>query len=543
MRHKIFKITAVLLIFVLGMATTVLTEKNRHFEILKNIEIFANIYREVNTNYVDEIDPGEFMRTGIDAMVGSLDPFTNYISESDIEGYRFMTEGKYHGIGATSAIKGDYITVTSLYKDQPADKAGLNIGDQIVAVDGENAKGKSMADFNLIIRGYPGTVVDLTVKRPGLNKDFVISLTRGEVKVENVPYSGMVNDEIGYVVLTTFTRNAGQNIAMAFKALKEEHPNIKGLILDLRGNGGGLLREAVNICNIFIPKDKLVVSTKGKVKDWDRSFKTSGSPIDLDIPLAVLINKNSASASEIVSGVIQDYDRGVVLGQRSYGKGLVQNTMDVGYNSKVKITTAKYYIPSQRCIQSVEYKDGKPVHIADELRATFYTKNKRPVLDGGGVRPDIYIDSPTKGIMKNLVKDHLIFDFVTQYCLQIDSIETIEDFHFTDFNAFVDFLQTNKDKFEVDSEKTLENLGKKATKDGFDLAGELSALKNKMNTAKSAEVLRYKAEITALIEKEIAGRYYYQEGQIKMGLRNDKEIKEAVNVLSDKNRYNEILGN
>ena len=542
MRQKLFKVSAILLIFVLGMATTVLTEKNRHFEILKNIEIFANLYREVNTNYVDEIDPGEFMRTGIDAMVGSLDPFTNYISESDIEGYRFMTEGKYHGIGAVSTVKDGYVTITSLYKDQPADKAGLKIGDQIVAVDGGNAKDKSMSDFNQIIRGYPGTVVELTVKRPGEKRDFNISLVRGEVRVANVPYSGMVNGDIGYVVLTTFTRDAGRNIAEAYSTLKKDNPGIKGLILDLRGNGGGLLREAVSICNIFIPKDKLVVSTRGKVKDWDRSFKTNRPAIDLEIPLAILINKNSASASEIVSGVIQDYDRGVLLGQRSYGKGLVQNTMDIGYNSKVKITTAKYYIPSQRCIQSVEYKDGEPVQIADELRGKFKTKNGRVVLDGGGVKPDILIDAPTKGIMKSLSQDLLIFDFVTQYCLSLENIESIEGFHFTDFNQFVEFLQKNESKFEVDSEKLLKKLGKKAKKDGFELNSELFALQNKMNASKKAEVLRHKETIIALIEKEIAGRYYYQEGRIKMGLRNDKEIKEAVGVLLDSERYNQILG-
>lgn len=542
MRNKMLKIAAVLLIFVSGMATTVLTEKNRHFEILKNIEIFANVYREVNTNYVDEIDPGQFMRTGIDAMVGSLDPFTNYISESDIEGYRFMTEGKYHGIGAVSEVHGDYVTITSLYKDQPADKAGLKVGDQIVAVDGESAKGKSMDDFNLIIKGFPGTSVKLTIKRPGTPKNFDINLVRGEVNVENVPYYGMVTKDIGYIALTVFTQDAGRNIANAYKELKEKNPEMQGLILDLRGNGGGLLREAVNICNIFIPKDELVVSTRGKVKDWDRSFKTTGDPVDLKIPLTILINKNSASASEIVSGVMQDYDRGVLLGQRSYGKGLVQNTMDVGYNSKVKITTAKYYIPSQRCIQSVEYKDGEPVQIADELRAKFATKNGRVVLDGGGVKPDVFIEGPTKGVLKGLVDEKLIFDFVTEYVLKIDSIETIEDYHFTGFDQFVSFLEAKDYKFDLDSEKLLKKLGEKAKEDGFSLNGELTALENKMRTSKKEEVMKYKEDIIAMIEKEIATRFYYQEGEIKMGLRNDKEVKEAVALLKDLDRYNKLLG-
>jgi carboxyl-terminal processing protease len=542
MRKKMLKFVAVLLIFVSGMATTVITETNRHFEILKNIEIFANVYREVNTNYVDEIDPGQFMRTGIDAMVGSLDPFTNYISESDIEGYRFMTEGKYHGIGAVSAVHDDYVTITSLYKDQPADKAGLKVGDQIVAVDGESAKGKSMDDFNLIIKGYPGTSVKLTIKRPGEPKNLDITLVRGEVNVENVPYYGMVTDEVGYIALTVFTKDAGRNIANALKDLKEKNPAMKGLILDLRNNGGGLLREAVSICNIFIPKDEIVVSTRGKVKDWDRSFKTMGEPLDLNIPLTVLINKNSASASEIVSGVMQDYDRGVLLGQRSYGKGLVQNTMDVGYNAKVKITTAKYYIPSQRCIQSVEYKDGEPVQIADELRAKFTTRNGRTVLDGGGVKPDLLIDAPNKGVMKGLTEDNLIFDFVTEFCLKIDSIESVENYRFTEFDAFVNFLEARDYKFEMASEKLLKKLSEKAEEDGFALNGELSALENKMRNSKKQEVLAHKEEIVAMIEKEIATRFHYQEGQIRMGLRNDKEIKEAVNLLKDTQRYNKILG-
>ena len=265
-------------------------------------------------------------------------------------------------------------------------------------------------------------------------------------------------------------------------------------------------------------------------------------PIDIEIPLTVLINKNSASASEIVSGVMQDYDRGVLLGQRSYGKGLVQNTMDVGYNSKVKITTAKYYIPSQRCIQSVEYKDGEPVQIADELRAKFATKNGRVVLDGGGVKPDVFIEGPTKGVLKGLVDEKLIFDFVTEYVLKIDSIETIEDYHFTGFDQFVSFLEAKDYKFDLDSEKLLKKLGEKAKEDGFSLNGELTALENKMRTSKKEEVMKYKEDIIAMIEKEIATRFYYQEGEIKMGLRNDKEVKEAVALLKDLDRYNKLLG-
>ncbi len=543
MKQRLVKVTAVLLVMVFGMAATSNVENSRYFDILKNIEIFTNLYKEVNTYYVDEIDPSELMRTGIDAMMASLDPFTNYISETDIEGYRFMTEGRYRGIGAQSNKIGDYVTITELYKDQPADKAGIKVGDQLIAVDGKDVVGKDPDQVNDILRGFPGTEVELTLRRPGEKNDLKVKLTRDEVNVPNVPYSGMVSDEVGYIALTTFTRDAGRNVSTALKELQAENPNLKGVILDLRGNGGGLLNEAVNVSNVFIPRGELVATTKGKVKDWDRSFKTTGSPVDTDIPLAVLINKNSASASEIVSGVMQDYDRGVLIGQLSYGKGLVQNTMDVGYNSKVKITTAKYYIPSQRCIQSVEYANGEPVHIADDKRTPFKTRNGRTVLDGGGVKPDMYIKKATEsGLIKGLLEQHLIFDFVTAYCMDKENIAEVEDFHFEDFDAFVKFLSDRKFEYNSDSEALLKKLEETSEKDGFKLNSNIQNMLVSIEEAKKDEVMRHKVEIIDQIEKEIASRYYYQLGKIKMGLRNDEEIKEAVSVLLDQKRYNEILG-
>ncbi|MCB0640654.1 MAG: PDZ domain-containing protein, partial [Phaeodactylibacter sp.] len=359
-----------------------------------NIEIFTNLYKEINTYYVDDLDPSKLMRTGVDAMLESLDPYTNYISESEIEGYRYISEGRYNGIGAQMDFIRDFATVTETYQDAHADKAGLKPGNQIVAVAGKSAEGKTPEELNEILKGSPGTEIELTVRRPGTDKELTILLQRDEVRVPNVPYHGMVNEDIGYISLTVFTREAGMNVANALRELKQENPQLKGVIFDLRGNGGGLLLEAVNISNSFVPKGELVVTTKGKVQDWDRSFLTQNSPVDQEIPLVVLINNRSASASEIVSGVIQDLDRGVLMGQRSYGKGLVQNTRDIGYNSKVKLTTAKYYIPSGRCIQSVEYQDGEPVHIADDKRAKFRTRNGRVVLDGGGVKPDVIVPAP-----------------------------------------------------------------------------------------------------------------------------------------------------
>ncbi len=515
---------------------------NKYFEITKNIEIFANTYKELNTYYVDELDPGKLMRVGIDAMVNSLDPFTNYISENDIEGYRLLTEGKYNGIGAQSRKMGDFITITELYKDQPADKAGLKIGDQIVAVDGKDAKGKTLEELDDILRGFPGTAVELTIRRPGKSGDMKVMLTREEVDVPNVPYHSMVSDDIGYVTLTTFTRDAGRNVANAVKELREKNPNLKGIIFDLRDNGGGLLNEAVNVANVFIPKNELVVTTKGKVKEWDRAFKTLNSSVDEKIPLAVIIDKGSASASEIVCGVIQDYDRGILLGQRSYGKGLVQNTRDVGYNAKVKLTTAKYYIPSGRCIQSVEYQNGEPVNIPDNKRTPFKTRSGRTVLDGGGVKPDIVLEHPEDNpIVKALVNQEVIFDYATQYALKHPNIAEPQAFRFTEFDDFVKYVEGRNFTYETDSEKLLKQLKEKSGKDGFTLEAEIKVMEAKIKSEKKTDVVALKSALVDLLEKEIVGRYYYQTGKIKIGLRNDQEIEEAIKVLRDNARYQQVL--
>ena len=538
---RILKYAGIISLLFVGIAASHQPD-NKYFEILKNIEIFTNLYKEINTYYVDDVDPGHLMRVGIDAMVESLDPFTNYISESEIEGYRFMTEGKYNGIGAISQKMGDFVTITELYQGQAADKAGLRPGDKIIAVDGQDATGKDPDAINNILRGFPGTSVKLTIRRPGREGDFDLDLVRGEVQVPNVPYHGVVADGIGYVALTTFTRDAGSNVANAVRELKEQNPGLKGIIFDLRGNGGGLLNEAVNVCNVFVPRGELVVTTKGKVKDWDRSFSTMNQPVDLDIPLTILINKNSASASEIVSGVIQDYDRGILIGQRSYGKGLVQNTRDIGYNSKLKLTTAKYYIPSGRCIQSVEYEDGEPIHIPDDQRTPFKTRNGRTVLDGGGVKPDVMIDRFTDAaIVQGLLEQHLIFDYVTQFCLKHDSIPAVEEFRFKDFDGFVQFLSERQFEYDTESEKLLKQLMEESAEEGYELTAQIDALKAKIASDKKDALMDNKDVIVDLIEKEISSRYYYQEGKIRMGLRNDVEIEEAIKLLKDQGKYQKVL--
>ncbi len=531
----------VLFAAVAGIAA-VNVDNGKYFEIAKNIELFANVYREINTNYVDELDPARTMRIGIDAMLKSLDPFTNYISESEIEGYRFLSEGKFNGIGATIQKIGDFPVVTETTENCPAFKGGLKAGDVIVSVDGKSAKGRDADEVYDIMKGAPGSEMELKIKRPGENKEMKITVKRDEVEVSNVPYHGMLKDNIGYLTLTTFTKDAAVNVSKAVSDLKAKNPNLKGIVFDLRGNGGGLLNEAVDIVNIFVPKGELVVSTKSKVADWDHNYRTGGIPVDEKIPIAVLVDKSSASASEIVSGALQDLDRAVVLGQRSYGKGLVQNIKDLGYNAKVKVTTAKYYIPSGRCIQGVTYKDGVAVEIPDSLRTAFKTRNGRRVFDGGGILPDIYIEAESKSpVVRSLRDQFYIFDYVTEYTLKHPKIAEVNDFRFDDFEGFLQYLEKRKFDGETESDKELKSLIAKSKKENYNLADELKALESKLVAAKKAEIRQYKKDIVALIEKEIAARYYFEKGKIQMGLRNDPEIAEAIGLLNDEVRYKKIL--
>jgi len=541
-KTRIMKYSGVLAMLFLGISTTFKSDHGKYFEISKNLEIFTNMYKELNSAYVDDLDPGALMRVGIDAMLESCDPFTNYYSESDIEGFKYLTEGKYNGVGAIFENVDDYIHVTEVYEKSPANKAGLKVGDKLVAIDNQDAKGRTIDELGAILKGYAGSKIDFKVQRPGAAKPMNLSLTRDEVNIPNVPYFGLVADNIGYVALTTFTRNAGRNVASAVQDMKADYPDLKGLVFDLRGNGGGLLTEAVNVSNVFIPKGELVVTTKGKIKDWDRSFKTLNKPVDEEIPVVVLIDKNSASASEIVSGVLQDLDRAVLLGQRSYGKGLVQNTRDIGYSARIKLTTAKYYIPSGRCIQSVEYEDGEPVDIPDEKRAKFQTRAGRTVLDGGGVKPDIVLDLDGEtDILKNLLENFVIYEYLNEYCLGKDSIVAVEDFHFEDWNGFEKFLTTKEFNYDSKSEVLLKDLKAQAAKDGYSLDQEIESLQGKITAAKANDLANNKELIIKAIEKEVASRYYFQKGKLQMGLRNDQEIKDAVALLNDPTQMAKIL--
>ncbi len=544
-KHKwLFGVAAVALV---GVAANNKTDHGKYFEISKNIEIFTNLYKELNTYYVDDVDPSKLMRTGVDAMLNSLDPYTNYISESDIEGYRYFTEGKYNGVGASFEKIEEFVFISDVFESSPAQKAGLKPGDKILAVDGKSALNRSVDEVSDILKGAAGTDLELTISRPQLNgsdKGMKIKVVRDEVTEQNVPFFGMLNDRVGYIVLTTFTRDAGENVKKAFVELKEKNPNMKGVIFDLRDNGGGLLNEAVNICNIWIPKGELVVTTKGKVVDWDRSFKALNPSVDEQMPVIVLVDKGTASASEIVSGTLQDYDRAVVMGQRSYGKGLVQNMRDIGYNSKLKLTTAKYYVPSGRCIQAVSYDKGKPVEVPDSLCAVFKTRAGRTVLDGGGIKPDVLLNKSNDfGLMKTLKEKFLLFDYVTMYALKNEKIEEPEKFRFTQFDDFVEYLNKKNFQYDSESEKLLKKLKEEAIKDKYSatIEGELKAIETKIKSDKKNDLLKHKDEIVDEIERAIIARYYFEKGKIKIGLRNDLEIQEAIKVLDDPSRYKALL--
>jgi carboxyl-terminal processing protease len=518
--------------------------QDKYFEITKNLEIFTNIYKELNKYYVDEIDPSALMRTGIDAMVHSLDPYTVYYSENELERYRYMTEGKYDGIGAQVEEIDGLITIKQPYKGYAADEAGLKAGDQIIAVEGKSVRDMTSEEVNLLMKGVSGTELEITVQRPGKDEPITVTLDREEVNVPNVPHSELLDEDIAYVNLSTFTHDAAKNVNKAIQELKKQNEGISAIILDIRHNGGGLLGEAVELSNLFIPQGKVVVSTRSKVKEWDKVYKTRRPVVYDELPLIVLVDNRSASASEIVSGVIQDYDRGVIMGQKTYGKGLVQNIKEVGYNSRVKLTTSKYYIPSGRCIQSVAYEDGEPLDIPDSLRAVFHTENGREVLDGGGIHPDIILSTHKESeIVKALEDNHMIFRFVTDYVQDIEDIEDTKDYSFKDYDQFLDYLNDSKFEFAYEAEKELDELEEVAKEASYydDIKDDIEEARAEIKEEKRRALKTKKDIISALIAEEIVARFEYQEGRLIKRLQYDPEIIEAIDLIKDKKRYQEIL--
>jgi carboxyl-terminal processing protease len=458
-----------------------------------------------------------------------------------------MTTGQYGGIGAIITKGEDYVYVSEPYEGYPAHKAGLMAGDKILEINGKSAKGKTTEEVSKVLKGQPNTSVTLLIERKSLKKPFEVTFDREKISVKSVPYSAYIEDGIGYIKLRSFTRDCAKDVKEAIQELKKE-ATLDGLILDLRNNPGGLLNESVAIVNLFVEKGEEIVSTKGKIKSWDKKYIAKSSPLDTKVPLVVLINSASASASEIVSGSIQDLDRGVIIGQRSYGKGLVQQTRKLSYNSQLKLTVAKYYIPSGRCIQALDYSnrndDGSVGKIPDSLMTEFQTRNGRKVYDGGGINPDIITTSEKIGsIIVSLFRERIFFDFATDFRFENESIA--QDFVFSDenFEQFVSYISDKEYTYKTKTEKALENLKTKATDEHYfdNVNNEYNALSKKLESSKRDDLLKSKDDIKEILTGEIMSRYFYQKGRIKSTLRFDKEIEEGIAILRNKEEYNNIL--
>ena len=533
-------------LFIIGCLGLVAFKSEDYFEISKNLDIFAEVYKEVNTTYVDEVQPGELIRAAIDGMLKSLDPYTNFYSEAQAEDYRYQTTGTYAGIGSTIRTIGDYVYIDSPVDDFPAFKAGLLPGDKILAVDGVDMKGKTASDVTDYLKGKAGTTFSIKIARLG-EGDLTKSITRETIKIKNVPYYGIIEDNIGYMQLTRFTPDAGKEVRDAVIALKAE--GATSLVLDLRNNGGGLLHEAINIVNVFVPRGETIVITKGKFQEDNRTYKTLNSPVDTEIPLVVLINDGSASASEIVSGSLQDLDRAVLIGQNSFGKGLVQTTKRLTYNTSMKITTAKYYIPSGRLIQRLDYGNkvnGKAVAVADSIKKEFKTKNGRNVIDGEGIQPDLNIEEyKYSKLAISLIRNDLIFQFANEYRSKNPQISgpKIYDVSNETFEDFKSFLQDKEYEYTTNTEKDLDKLIDQAKDDKYYelLKGELTSLKAALESTKKADLDNNKQELKELLEYEIVRRYYFEKGKVEVGFDDDLEWAKTKSIFSNTTEYKGLL--
>ena len=539
MKH-IFKKNIIIPIIACAIFFTGTAFKGDFFEIAKQVEIFTTLFKEVNMNYVDETNPGDLMDTAIKSMLKDLDPYTRFLNEQDVEAARINNTGDYTGVGARIKILKDKLIILEPYKDYPADKAGLKAGDEIIKVDGDFVKDYKDNAGDLL-KGAPDSNVEVTFLRQGKTKN--VTIKRAEVEIKAVPHFSMVDAKTGYIVLKKFNRKASSETNYALRDLKSQ--GAERIILDLRGNPGGLLSEAINIVNLFVPKGQLIVTTKSKVKKYNKSYLTKKEPVDTQIPLVVLINGRSASASEIVSGALQDLDRAVVVGSRSFGKGLVQRPKILTYGTQVKITISRYYTPSGRCIQALDYwnrnEKGEAVRTKQENYNEFKTKNGRKVFDGGGVFPDVNLGANEKSeILKAIIKSNLIFNYATQYYYKND-IKDISTFKLTnsDFNDFKTFLNDNKFSYKTKTELALNKAIETASLEGFkdDINTNYNTLISSLNTSKNKAITKNKDYILELLTEEIVKRYVYREGLYDYLKINNPVIKKSTEILNNKSTY------
>lgn len=546
MKSSYSRILAVL-IFAITFGLFPLSAQN-DFEIAKNVDIFITVLRELNAKYADEITPGDLTKTAIDAMLESLDPYTNYYPENQLEDVKMLTTGQYGGIGALIQQRDKQVIISEIFEGAPAHKAGLLAGDIFLKIDGKSAEGKTSSDVSTILKGQPNTKISIEILRPTNNKKLTFNIERKEVKLPNVPYFGMLDSKIGYIKLDQFTENAGNEVRNAFLDLKKQ--GMEALVLDLRNNGGGLEQEAVNLLNIFVDANTTIVTNKGKIPEQNHVFKTRQPVTDANIPVVVLVNELSASSSEIVAGSFQDLDRAVIVGKKSYGKGLVQNVIPLSYNSTMKITVAKYYIPSGRCIQNIDYFDKDSLksrsHIADSLAVPFKTKNGRTVYDKGGIEPDVITpDVNASNILLALVLHNLIFDFANEYHANHTIIPPATEFSIDDdtYNDFIGFLKNKEYAYTTATEEALKELKETAEEEKYfsQIESLYNQLQEQIAKDKENDLITYKKEISEYLASEIVVRYYHQKGRIANQLSIDPDIKEAKEILNDLPRYRSIL--
>lgn len=545
---KYWLVGTLLVILLTGGLLVGFKPADNNFIIKKNVDILYTLMRELDMFYVDSVETEKIFEKGITEMLSELDPYTTFIPEEDMADFRFMTTGKYGGIGSLIGQRDSFVMVTDPYEGKPAQRNGLRPGDRFLEINGKNVVGKKVSDISDLLKGVPGTQVEIKVLREGERKPVKFAFNRETISISPVPYYGMLENKTGYIRFSNFTDKSSKYVKDAVVNLKKQ--GAEALILDLRSNPGGILDEAVNIANLFIPKGEMVVYTKGKIKQWDKTYVARQEPLDTEIPLAVMVNSGSASASEIVAGALQDLDRAVVLGKRTFGKGLVQTTRPLSFNSKLKVTTAKYFIPSGRCIQALDYNnrndDGSVGKIPDSLITVFNTRNGREVKDGGGVMPDVTLDyEKPASLTISLIRNYLLFDYATTFAINNEEIGALKDFSLSDaeYNKFVDYVKGKDFSYKTSSEEKLKELIKVAKLEGYfgEADEELKALENKLAHDVSKDIQMFKDEIKEQLELEIIKRYYYQKGEIIHSLKSDKWIKRAIQVLDDQPKYAKIL--